>query len=112
MGTGQAHSAFLGNATYLGRIKLGVEYANFQLGDNIPDWYEAMKDKKDMIVDHYSKWFLHLFVDADPKSPTYKQPVRFYGPYSGFAVYKSVEEGAPPSDVWDTACVDNGWYTP
>jgi len=64
-----------------------------------------------MTVDHYSKWFLHLFVDADPKSPTYKQPVRFYGPYSGFAVYVSVNKTVPPADVWDTACVDNGWGT-
>merc|ERR1712000_554393 len=31
------------------------------------------------------------------------------GPYSGFAVYKSVQAKAPPAEVWDTACVDNGW---
>merc|ERR1711924_434251 len=65
-----------------------------------------------MVVDHYSKWFLHLFVDADPESPTYNQPVRFYGPYSGFAVYVGHDDGAPPAEVWTTACVDNGWGTP
>jgi len=105
------HSAFLIDATYLGRISLGVEYANWNLGDKKPDWRKAMKAKKNMTVDHYSKWFLHLFVDADPASPTYKQPVRFYGPYSGFAVYKKVEAKVPPAEVWETACVDNGWGT-
>jgi hypothetical protein len=109
--TGNPHSSFLVNATYLGRINIGVEYADWNLGDKKPNWFHAMKAKKNMTVDHYSKWFLHLFVDADPESPTYKQPVRFYGPYSGFAVYKSVKEGAPPAEVWDTVCVDNGWGT-
>lgn len=109
--TGKPHAAFLVNSTYMGRIKLGVEYADWNLGDKKPNWFEAMKARKNMTVDHYSKWFLHLFVDADPESPTYKQPVRFYGPYSGFAVYKSVEAKQPPAEVWDTACVDNGWGT-
>jgi len=108
---GKGHAAFLVNSTYMGRIKLGVEYADWELGDKKPNWRKAMQVKKNMTVDHYSKWFLHLFVDADPESPTYKQPVRFYGPYSGFAVYKSVVAGAPPAEVFDTACVDNGWGT-
>ena len=57
------------------------------------------------------RWFLHLFVDADKKSPTYGQPVRFYGPYSGFAVYIAINKTQPPAEVWDTACVGdlNGW---
>jgi len=109
--TGKGHSAFLVNSTYLGRIKLGVEYANWNVGDKKPNWRKEMKHKKDMIVDHYSKWFLHLFIDADPESPTYQQPVRFYGPYSGFAVYKDIVAGKPPAEVFDTACVDNGWGT-
>jgi len=70
-----------------------------------------MTAKRNVTVDHYSKWFLHLFVDADPESPTYNQALRFYGPYSGFAVYVQRDTTAPPSDVWDTACVDNGWGT-
>jgi len=54
-----------------------------------------------MTVDHYSKWFLHLFVDADPDSPTYNQVVRFYGPYSGFAVYVNIDKsGPPPAEVF------------
>lgn len=105
------HSAFLVDSTYLGRVKIGVEYADFELGDERPNWFESMKVKKNMTVDHYTKWFLHLYVDADENSPTYGQPVRFYGPYSGFAVYKKVEATVPPADVWDTACVDNGWGT-
>jgi len=105
------HSAFLVDSTYMGRVKIGVEYADFELGDETPNWFEAMKAKKNMTVDHYMKWFLHLFVDADENSPTYGQPVRFYGPYSGFAVYKKVEATVPPAEVWDTACVDNGWGT-
>jgi len=37
--------------------------------------------------------------------------VRFYGPYSGFAVYVSINNTQPPAEVWDTACVGelNGW---
>jgi hypothetical protein len=107
--TGDRHSAFLVNSTYRGRVKIGVEYADFKFGDKKPNWFKAMKVKKDMVVDHYTKWFLHVFFDADPESPTYTQPVRFYGPYSGFAVYVKVEAKAPPAEVWDTACVDNGW---
>jgi hypothetical protein len=106
---GGQHSAFMTDATYKGRIKIGVEYDGFQLGDK---GNGDMTAKKDMIVDHYAKWFLHVFVDADPSSPTYGQPVRFYGPYSGFAVYVDTKlNEAPPSEVWDTACVENGWGT-
>merc|ERR1712086_707526 len=60
-----------------------------------------MKAKRNMTVDHYSKWFLHMFMDADKSSPTYGQPVRFYGPYSGFAVYVSFNKTVPPAEVWD-----------
>jgi len=101
-----AHSAFLEGAQYMGRIKIGVEYDGFKLGDK---GHGDMKKKRNMTVDHYAKWFLHLFVDADETSPTYKQPVRFYGPYSGFAVYVSVNATVPPANVWDTACIDGGW---
>jgi hypothetical protein len=106
--TKQPHSAFLKDATYLGRISMGVEYDGFKLGDK---GHGDMKAKRNMTVDHYSKWFLHVFMDADESSPTYGQPVRFYGPYSGFAVYVKVENKQPPAEVWDTACVDNGWGT-
>merc|ERR1719191_1803293 len=104
--TGQGHAAFLEGADYLGRVKIGVEYDGFKLGDK---GHGDMTKKRNMTVDHYIKWFLHMFVDADKTSPTYGQPVRFYGPYSGFAVYVSVNATAPPAEVWDTACVDNGW---
>jgi len=100
------HSSFLRGADYLGRIRIGVEYDGFKLGDK---GHGDMKSKRNMTVDHYIKWFLHVFVDADRSSPTYGQPVRFYGPYSGFAVYVKVEKKQPPAEVWDTACVDNGW---
>lgn len=105
---GQPHSSFLNGADYKGRIKIGVEYDGYQMGDN---GNGNMKSKRNMTVDHYAKWFLHVFVDADKSSPTYGQPVRFYGPYSGFAVYITFEKTAPPADVWDTACVGklNGW---
>lgn len=106
---GAPHSAFLQGATYMGRIRIGVEYDGFKLGDK---GHGDMTKKRNMTVDHYARWFLHVFVDADKSSPTYGQPVRFYGPYSGFAVYVSVNKTAPPSEVWDTACVDNGWGTP
>jgi hypothetical protein len=106
---GELHSAFRNGATYMGRIKIGVEYDGFKLGDKGSG---DMTSKRNMTVDHYSKWFLHLFVDADPESPTYNQAVRFYGPYSGFAVYVAVDKGAPPAEVFTTACVDNGWGTP
>lgn len=106
---GSPHSAFMVGATYKGRIKIGVEYDGFKLGDK---GNGDMTAKKDVIVDHYAKWFLHLFVDADPSSPTYKKAIRFYGPYSGFAVYiEQTLNEAPPTHVWDTACVDNGWGT-
>merc|ERR1719392_370193 len=105
---GIEHSAFLEGADYLGRIKIGVEYDGFKLGDK---GHGDMKAKRNMTVDHYIKWFLHVYVDADPTSPTYRQPVRFYGPYSGFAVYVKFDKGAPPAEVWDTACVENGWGT-
>merc|ERR1712054_560415 len=68
-----------------------------------------MKSKRNMTVDHYVKWFLHVYVDADKSSPTHGQPVRFYGPYSGFAVYVKFEKVAPPADVWELVCPDNGW---
>lgn len=94
--------SFTMGATYLGRINLGVEYL-------VDGTYSKVKP---MVVDHYMKWFLHLFMDADPSSPTYKQPVRFYGPYSGFAVYTNVTAAKPPAEVWEDACVENGWGTP
>jgi hypothetical protein len=106
---GELHSAFRNDATYMGRIKMGIEYDGFKLGD---EGSGDMTSKRNMTVDHYSKWFLHLFVDADPESPTYNQAVRFYGPYSGFAVYVAVDKTAPPAEVFTTACVDNGWGTP
>jgi hypothetical protein len=102
------HSAFKEGATYLGRIKIGVEYDGFKLGDS---GHGDMTKKRNMTVDHYMKWFLHLFVDADKTSPTYGQPVRFYGPYSGYAVYVSVNKTKPPAEVWDLVCPDNGWGT-
>jgi len=94
----------------MGRIKIGVEYEGFKMGDQ---GNGNMKAKRNMTVDHYSKWFLHLFMDADKASPTFGQPVRFYGPYSGFAVYISINKTQPPAEVWDTACVGqlNGWPT-
>jgi len=103
---GDLHSAFRNDATYMGRIKIGVEYDGFKLGDKGSG---DMTSKRNMTVDHYSKWFLHLFVDADPDSPTYNQAVRFYGPYSGFAVYVAVDKTPPPAEVFTTACVENGW---
>jgi hypothetical protein len=106
---GELHSAFKNDATYLGRIKMGIEYDGYKMGDR---GHGDMKSKRDMIVDHYSKWFLHLFVDADPESPTYNQAVRFYGPYSGFAVYITMDKSQPPQYVFETACVENGWGTP
>jgi hypothetical protein len=101
-----AHSAFLEGADYKGRIKIGVEYDGFKMGDK---GNGDMKKKRNMTVDHYVKWFLHVFVDADKTSPTFGQPVRFYGPYSGFAVYVSVNKTAPPANVWTEVCPDNGW---
>mmetsp|Transcript_26717 Transcript_26717/g.69121 ORF Transcript_26717/g.69121 Transcript_26717/m.69121 type:complete len:551 (+) Transcript_26717:109-1761(+) len=96
------YGAFTEGAVYLGRIKMGVEY----LIDG------SRQKRKEMVVDHYMKWFLHAWFDADPTSPTYKMPVRFYGPYSGFAVYASVNATTPPPEVWTDACVDNTWGTP
>lgn len=106
---GSLHSAFMNDATYMGRVKIGVEYDGFKLGDK---GNGDMTAKRNMTVDHYSKWFLHLFVDADPDSPTYNQAVRFYGPYSGFAVYVQHDDGQPPAEVFTTTCVENGWGTP
>jgi len=106
---GGLHASFGEGATYLGRIKMALEYDGFKLGD---EGHGDMTAKRNVTVDHYSKWFLHLFIDADPESPTYNQPLRFYGPYSGFAVYVAKNDTVPPSEVWDTACVDNGWGTP
>lgn len=105
---GDLHSAFRNDATYLGRIKMEIEYDGFKMGDA---GNGDMTAKRNVTVDHFSKWFLHLFMDADPESPTYNQPLRFYGPYSGFAVYVAKNDTAPPPEVWDTACVDNGWGT-
>jgi len=103
------HNSFMRGADYMGRIKIGVEYDGFKMGDK---GHGDMTKKRNMTVDHYVKWFLHLFIDADKSSPTYGQPVRFYGPYSGYAVYISVNKTVPPAEVWDTACVENGWGTP
>jgi len=103
---GIPHSAFLEGADYLGRIKIGVEYDGFKLGDK---GHGDMKAKRNMTVDHYIKWFLHVYVDADKASPTFGQPVRFYGPYSGFAVYVKFDKTAPPANVWTDICPDNGW---
>jgi len=105
---GTAHSSFLDGADYKGRVTIGVEYDGFKMGDK---GHGDMKAKRNMTVDHYSKWFLHMFMDADKKSPTYGLPVRFYGPYSGFAVYVNINKTQPPAEVWDTACVGelNGW---
>jgi len=103
---GIPHSAFLEGADYLGRVKIGVEYDGFKLGDK---GHGNMKAKRNMTVDHYIKWFLHVYVDADKTSPTFGQPVRFYGPYSGFAVYVKFEKKAPPAEVWEQICPDNGW---
>jgi len=103
---GIEYSAFLEGADYLGRIKIGVEYDGFKLGDK---GHGDMKAKRNMTVDHYIKWFLHVYVDADPTSPTYRQPIRFYGPYSGFAVYVKFDKTVPPAEVWDHVCPDNGW---
>ncbi|CAE8645454.1 unnamed protein product, partial [Polarella glacialis] len=100
------HSSFLEGADYLGRIKIGVEYDGYKMGDT---GHGDFTKKRNMTVDHYVKWFLHVFVDADKASPTYGQPVRFYGPYSGFAVYVKFEKKQPPAEVWDHACPDNGW---
>merc|ERR1711871_188779 len=105
---GTSHASFTEGADYLGRITIGVEYDGYKMGDA---GNGNMKAKRNMTVDHYSKWFLHLFMDANETSPTYGQPVRFYGPYSGFAVYVSINATQPPKEVWDTACVGalNGW---
>jgi len=104
----QLVSAFREGATYMGRVNLGIEYDGYKLGDKGHGDKDAIRN---MTVDHFSKWFLHLFIDADPASPTYNRPVRFYGPYSGFAVYVQKDDGPPPAEVWDTACVINGWGT-
>jgi hypothetical protein len=104
----QGMSAFLEGADYKGRIKIGVEYDGFKLGDK---GHGDMTKKRNMTVDHYVKWFLHVYVDADKTSPTFGQPVRFYGPYSGFAVYVNVNKTQPPADVWTDVCPDNGWDT-
>lgn len=103
------HGSFVRGGEYMGRIKMGIEYDGFKLGDK---GHGDMTRKRNMTVDHWVKWFLHLFIDADKSSPTYGQPVRFYGPYSGFAVYVSVNKTAPPAEVWENACVDNGWGEP
>jgi len=103
---GVGHSAFLEGADYLGRIKIGVEYDGYKMGDK---GHGDMKAKRNMTVDHYIKWFLHVYVDADKTSPTFGQPVRFYGPYSGFAVYVKFEKKQPPAEVWEQICPDNGW---
>jgi len=105
---GHGVSAFTEGADYLGRVKIGVEYDGFKLGDK---GHGDMTKKRNMTVDHYIKWFLHLFIDADKASPTFGQPIRFYGPYSGFAVYVSVNKTQPPVEVWEYACPDNGWGT-
>merc|ERR1719487_2136104 len=86
---GSAHSSFTDGADYKGRVTIGVEYDGFKMGDK---GHGDMKAKRNMTVDHYIKWFLHVFVDADKTSPTFGQPVRFYGPYSGFAVYVKFEK--------------------
>jgi len=104
---GVAKSAFLEGAEYLGRVKIGVEYADFKFGES--KGHGDMTKKRNMTVDHYIKWFLHVYVDADNGSPTYGQPVRFYGPYSGFAVYVDFKKVQPPAEVWETVCPDNGW---
>jgi len=106
---GSAHSSFMEGADYKGRVTIGVEYDGFKMGDK---GNGDMKAKRNMTVDHYSKWFLHIFMDADKQSPTYGLPVRFYGPYSGFAVYIAINKTQPPAEAWDTACVGeqiNGW---
>jgi len=105
---GSAHSSFMEGADYKGRLTIGVEYDGFKMGDS---GNGDMKAKRNMTVDHYVKWFLHIFMDADKTSATYGQPVRFYGPYSGFAVYVDINKTKPPAEVWDTACVGelNGW---
>jgi len=105
---GTVHSSYMDGADYMGRVTIGVEYDGFKMGDK---GHGDMKAKRNMTVDHYLKWFLHLFMDADKSSPTYGQPVRFYGPYSGFAVYIAINKTQPPAEVWDTACVGdlNGW---
>jgi len=78
------------DATYMGRIKLEpIEYLN-----------------KTVIVDHYSKWFFHLFVDATKGSQTYGLPIRFYSPYAGFAVYHTWILEDPIKikyDVWNAS---------
>ena len=51
-----------------GRITIGVEYDGYKMGDK---GNGDMKAKRNMTVDHYSKWFLHMFMDADKSSPTY-----------------------------------------
>jgi len=54
-----------GGSTYLGRIKLNT----------IDDGF----GNRTVIADHWMKWAFHLLVDADPDSPSYRQPVRLYG---------------------------------
>jgi hypothetical protein len=73
------------DATYMGRVKLDqIEYLN-----------------KTVIVDHYSKWFFHLFVDAEKGSETYGLPLRFYSPYAGFAVYHTWILEDPEKIKWN-----------
>merc|ERR1712232_906900 len=78
---GVAKSAFLEGAEYLGRVKIGVEYADFKFGES--KGHGDMTKKRNMTVDHYIKWFLHVYVD-----------------------FKKVQ---PPAEVWETVCPDNGW---
>merc|ERR1712226_1802702 len=66
---------------------------------------------RSITVDHYAKWFFHVFVDADKSSPTYTQIMRFYSPYAGFAVYHGWEFESPSikfPTVWNDTLPEKG----
>jgi len=71
--------AFVG-ARFVGRVRITLEY-----------------EHKSWVLDHWLKQSFHIFVDAEPGSSTLGMPKRFFSPYSGFVVYRSIEIGASPS---------------
>jgi hypothetical protein len=62
---------------FLGRIRIVLEY------EEVP-W----------VLDHWLKQSFHIFVDAQAGSTTLGMPKRFFSPYSGFVVYRSIDTGA------------------
>lgn len=87
---GVPHWDAFDDAQYMGRITLDpIEYLN-----------------RTVLVDHWAKWFFHVFVDVDKTSPTFGQVMRFYSPYAGFAVYHNWQFKAPES-IWPEVWTDS-----